>query len=181
MSNKEFTEDQALKWVESRAWDNGCRINPDKTVNNVEFACQYAKNKELWDKLFEFIATTDLSSLEPGKVVLVPGRLWINVMAYTPKRAEDTAAEVHRKYIDLQYTFEGNEKMGLVNKVTPTGDYNPEKDVQKFTPAEAVSYVPAAPDRFFLYFPSDIHQPSVAAAPEPGISHKIVGKIEYAD
>lgn len=181
MTDKVFSEAQAREWVESRQWANGWNACPDKTVNNVEFATQYARNKELWDKLFEFIATTDLTKLEPGKVVLVPGRLWINVMAYTPKSAEDTAAEVHRKYIDLQYTFEGNELMGLVNKVTPTGDYNPEKDVQKFTPAEPVSYVPAAPDRFFLYFPCDIHQPSVAATENPGVSHKIVGKIEYAE
>ena len=132
----------------ARQWDNGWTVMPDSTVNNVEFAAQYAKNKELWDKLLNFIANTDLKSLEPGKVVLVPGRLWINVMAYTPKSADETAAEVHRKYIDLQYTFEGNELMGLVNKVTPTGDYDAVKDVQKFTPAEPVSYVPAAPDRF---------------------------------
>ena len=99
---------------------------------------------------------------------------------YTPKSANETAAEVHRKYIDLQYTFEGNELMGLVNKVTPTGDYDAVKDVQKFTPAEPVSYVPAAPDRFFLYFPSDIHQPSVASCEQPGMSRKIVGKIEVA-
>lgn len=180
MEKHNLNEEVAMKWVESRQWDNGWNANPDKTVNNVEFATQYAKNKELWDMLFKYIATTDLSALEPGKVVLVPGRLWINVMAYTPKPAEETAAEVHRKFIDLQYTFEGNELMGLVNKVTPTGDYDPVKDVQKFTPAEPVSYVPAAPDRFFLYFPSDIHQPSVAAGEQPGVSRKIVGKIEVA-
>lgn len=180
MSNNNISESHAREWVESRQWANGWTVNPDSTVNNVEFATQYAKNKELWDKLMQFIATTDLSTLEPGKVVLVPGRLWINVMAYTPKSAEETPAEVHRKYIDLQYTFQGDELMGLVNKVNPTGDYNPEKDVQKFTPAEPVSYVPATPDRFFLYFPSDIHQPSVAAAANPGLSRKIVGKIEYA-
>ncbi|MCM1022269.1 MAG: YhcH/YjgK/YiaL family protein [Muribaculum sp.] len=180
MSNNVITEEFAQQWLESRQWDNGWIVNPDKTVNSVEFASQYAKNKELWDKLFEFINNTDLTKLEPGKVVLVPGRLWINVMAYTPKTAEETPAEVHRKFIDLQYTFEGNELMGLAQKVTPTGDYNPEKDVQKFTPAGPVSYVPAAADRFFLYFPSDIHQPSVAANENPGISHKIVGKIEVA-
>ncbi len=181
MNNNKMTEAQAREWVESRQWANGWTVAPDATVNNVEFATQYAKNKDLWDKLLQFIATTDLRTLEPGKVVLVPGRLWINVMAYTPKTAEETPAEVHRKYIDLQYTFEGNERMGLVKKVVPTGDYNSEKDVQKFTPAEPVSYVPAAPDRFFLYFPSDIHQPSVAAVDNPGLSRKIVGKIEYAE
>ncbi|WP_302589687.1 YhcH/YjgK/YiaL family protein [uncultured Muribaculum sp.] len=180
MEKQNLNEEEARKWVESRQWDNGWTVMPDSTVNNVEFAAQYAKNKELWDKLLNFIANTDLKSLEPGKVVLVPGRLWINVMAYTPKSADETAAEVHRKYIDLQYTFEGNELMGLVNKVTPTGDYDVVKDVQKFTPAEPVSYVPAAPDRFFLYFPSDIHQPSVASCEQPGMSRKIVGKIEVA-
>ena len=180
MNNNNISEMQAREWVESRQWANGWNVNPDATVNNVEFASQYAKNKELWDKLFQFIATTDLRTLEPGKVVLVPGRLWINVMAYTPKSAEETPAEVHRKYIDLQYTFEGDELMGLADKVNPTGDYNPEKDVQKFTPVELKGYVPATPDRFFLYFPSDIHQPSVAATDAPVQSRKIVGKIEYA-
>ena len=180
MEKQILKEEEARKWVDSRVWDNGWNAVPDETVNCAEFARQYEKNKELWDKLLGFIATTDLSSLEPGKVVLVPGRLWINVMAYNPKTAEETPAEVHRKFIDLQYTFQGNELMGLVEKVTPTGDYDEVKDVQKFTPAEPVSYVPAAPDRFFLYFPSDIHQPSVAACEQPGLSRKIVGKIEVA-
>ena len=121
-----------------------------------------------------------LKTLEAGKIVLVPDRLWINVLEYTPKSAEDTKVESHQNMIDLQYTFEGNELMGLADKVVVTEEYNPVKDVTKYRADGEVSYVPAGPDRFFLYFPSDMHQPSVQAPGEVIPSRKIVGKIEYA-
>lgn len=174
-----LTHDEAEKWVESRVWANGWTANPDKTVDCEEFAAQYALNKPLWDKLLKFIAETDLKTLQPGKIVLEEGRLWINVLEYTPKSAEDTKIEAHKNFIDLQYTFEGDELMGLAGHVTPKTEYNPVKDVTFYTTDEPISYVPAAPDRFFLYFPKDMHQPSVRAVENPTVSHKIVGKIEY--
>lgn len=171
---------EAQKWVESREWANGCTLLPDATINAEEFASQYKKNKPLWDKLFAWIATTDLNALEPGKVEFVPGELWVNVLAYTPKSAEDTKVESHENMIDLQYTYEGNELMGLAEKVIVTEPYNPVKDVTKYKADGEVSYVPAAPDRFFLYFPADMHQPSVQGPGEVKPSRKIVGKIAYA-
>ena len=98
---------EALAWVKSREWANGWNADVDESVDAVEFATQYKNNKELWDKLFSFLATTDFQSLEPGKIELVPGRLWINVLEYTPKDSDNTKIESHRKFIDLQYTFEG--------------------------------------------------------------------------
>ena len=48
MSNaKKYTPAEAQAWVESREWANGWNINTDSTVNAVEFANQYAANKEL--------------------------------------------------------------------------------------------------------------------------------------
>lgn len=175
-----MTKEQAKEWISTREWANGCTLTPDATIDAVEFAEQYKKNKELWDRLFAFIAETDLTKLEPGKIVLVPDRLWVNVLEYTPKSAEDTKIESHRNMIDLQYTYEGNELMGLAKTVITTEPYNPVKDVEKYRSDDPVSYVEASPDRFFLYFPKDMHQPSVRSCENPGVSHKIVGKIEYA-
>lgn len=174
-----ITADEARKWVESRAWANGWDAVADETIDAVEFATQYAANKELWDKLFKFLAETDPSTLQPGKIVLEDGRLWLNILEYTPKSAEDTKIESHKNFIDLQYTYEGNEIMGLAHNVIPTGDYDPVKDKINYRTDEAIDYVPADPKRFFLYFPADMHQPSVRSMENPGISHKIVGKIEY--
>ena len=161
-----ITADEARKWVESRAWANGWDAVADETIDAVEFATQYAANKELWDKLFKFLAETDPSTLQPGKIVLEDGRLWLNILEYTPKSAEDTKIEC-------------NEIMGLAHNVIPTGDYDPVKDKTNYRTDEAIDYVPADPKRFFLYFPADMHQPSVRSMENPGISHKIVGKIEY--
>lgn len=94
-----MTQEEAQKWVDSRCWANGCTLTADSTINALEFAGQYARNKELWDTLFKFIAETDLSTLEAGsKIVLVEGRLWVNVLEYTPKsvrRYQDRIAPQH--------------------------------------------------------------------------------------
>lgn len=176
---KSFSKEEAKAWVDSRVWANGWDVKADETINAVEFAEQYAANKEIWDKLFTFLKETDLDKLEAGKHVIVPGRLWINLLEYTPKSAADTKIEAHKNFIDLQYTFVGNEIMGLAGHVIPTGDYDPVKDKINFTTDEPIDYVDAAPDRFFLYFPCDMHQPSVRSKENPGESRKVVGKIEY--
>lgn len=179
-NDKKFTPEEAKAWVESREWANGWDVNADETVNAVEFATQYAANKELWDKLFAFLRDTDLSTLPAGKHNIVDGRVWVNMLEYTPKEAENTRIEAHKDFIDLQYTIEGSELMGLAKgHVTPTCDYDPVKDRIFFTTDEPVEYVPAAPDRFFLYFPSDLHQPSVKASDPAVPSRKAVGKIEF--
>lgn len=175
-----MTQAEAAKWVESREWANGWKADADKSIDALEFAEQYRHNKPLWDKLFKFLAETDPMTLEAGKkIVLEEGRLWINVLEYTPKSAEDTKIESHRNFIDLQYTYEGNELMGLAGKVTPINDYDPVKDRTNYSTDEEIVYSPASPDLFFLYFPKDMHQPSVRSVENPGISRKLVGKIEY--
>ena len=171
---------QAKQWIAGRQWANGCKLVADESIDAVEFATQYQRNRELWDKLFAFLATVDLAALEPGKIELVPGRLWINVLEYTPKDAANTKIESHRNFIDLQYTYEGNELMGVASAVTPINDYDPVKDRTNYATTEPIVYSRADPGRFFLYFPKDMHQPSVKAEGPATLSRKLVGKIEYA-
>ena len=178
-TEKNLTPAEAEKWVESREWSNGWNVNADKSINALEFATQYKLNKPLWDKMFQFLATVDLSKLEPGKIVLEEGRLWFNVLEYTPKSAEETKIESHKNFIDLQYTYEGNELMGIAGNVTPINDYDPVKDRTNYSTDEEIAYSPATADIFFLYFPCDMHQPSVRSVENPGVSRKLVGKIEY--
>lgn len=167
--------------LENLCRETGWNVTPDPTINFAEFAAQYQRNPQLWTRLFQHLAHTDLNTLAKGKIDLIPGHLWINVLEYTPKSPADTPVESHREMIDLQYTFVGNELMGLAQTATTTIPYNPEKDVEKYTASGPVSYVPATPDRFFLYFPSDLHQPSVIPPGQPATpSRKIVGKIRYS-
>lgn len=179
-TKKSFSQAEALAWMDSREWANGIELVADPTINAVEFAEQYAANKELWDALFAFIRDTDLNELKAGKYPIIDGRVWVNILEYTPKDAAGTKIESHKNFIDLQYTFEGKELMGLAGNVTPTGEYDPVKDKTNYTTDEEIFYVPADAGRFFLYFPCDMHQPSVAASDPAVPSRKVVGKIEYA-
>lgn len=171
----------APEWVASREWSNGWNVNPDASINASEFKTQYKANKPLWDALFSFLRDTDLNTIAAGKHDIIPGKVWVNILEYTPKDAANTKIESHENFIDLQYTFVGNELMGVAKgKVIPTGPYDPVKDKTNYTTEEEIEYSPAPADRFFLYFPSDMHQPSVAASENPGPSRKVVGKIAYA-
>ncbi len=177
--NKSISPDEARKWVETREWANGWNVNADASVDAVEFYNQYHANRELWDALFAFLRDADTKTLEAGKHNIIDGKVWVNVLEYTPKDAEHTKIESHRNFIDLQWTFEGEELMGLAGNVTPTGEYDPVKDKTNYTTDEEIAYSPAPADRFFLYFPKDMHQPSVAASEPAKPSRKVVGKIEY--
>ena len=178
---KTFTPAEAKAWVESREWANGFEVKADESINAVEFAQQYAANKELWDALFAFLRDADLKTIAAGKHDIIPGRVWVNILEYTPKDAAATKIESHENFIDLQWTFEGDEVMGVATgKVTPTGPYDPVKDRTNYTTEEEIVYSPAPADRFFLYFPCDMHQPSVSAKQPATPSRKAVGKIEYA-
>lgn len=177
---KKYTKEEAKAWMDSRVWANGLELKADETIDAVEFAEQYAANRELWDALFSWIKNTDLTKVEAGKHEIIPGRVWVNILEYTPKSAADTKIESHQNFIDLQYTFVGDELMGLASHVVPTGPYDPVKDKTNYTTDEEISYVPAPNDTFFLYFPKDMHQPSVRAHANAGMSRKVVGKIEYA-
>lgn len=78
-----------------------------------------------------------------------------------------------------EWANEGNEIMGLASDVTPIGDYDPVKDRTNYVTDKPIAYSKADPGRFFLYFPKDMHQPSVKGEGEAVPSRKIVGKIEY--
>ncbi|MEL5892638.1 YhcH/YjgK/YiaL family protein [Bacteroides sp. GD17] len=175
-----WTAGNAKKWIKSNVWANGWTVSPHKSVNAIEFASQYQKNKDVWDAAFRFLADHDLEELAVGNHVIIEGKCWATVSEYIPKEVEKGNIESHRRFVDLQYTFRGNEKMGLARDVEVRQEYNPQKDVAFYT-SSRIRYYSADVDSFFLFFPSDIHQPSVRGKGEPVESRKIVIKIEYID
>lgn len=170
----------AQKWVKSKVWSNGWNIAADKSVNAVEFANQYAKNKELWDDMFRFLAENDLNTLPLGNHIISKDRCWATVSEYTPKSIEKGNIESHKKFIDLQYVLRGNEKMGIAKRAHVKKEYNPNRDVAFWT-SDHITYFPATNTSFFLFFPGDIHQPSVQTDGDTLQSRKIVIKIEYVN
>lgn len=177
----DWTPKQARWFVKSRIWTQGISLLPHRSTDEVAFASQYAKNKALWDKAFLFLKEQDLATLSPGTYPIEEGRCWATVSEYIPEEAEEAKLESHKHFIDLQYTIRGREKMGITRKgVEIATPYNEKRDVAFYHLPDKLRYYPTSPEYFFLFFPTDLHQPSVRRG-SPIQSRKIVIKIEYKE
>jgi YhcH/YjgK/YiaL family protein len=173
-----WSSSEVDKWFEKHEWLNGWNITPDASINRKEFVVYYFKNKERWDKAFAFLRDSDLTKLAVKRYDIEGDNLYASVSEALTKNEEDAKFEAHRKYADIQHVINGSEQMS----VTPLADkkeelvpYDPAKDVEFMKVNKAVSYE-ATPDKFFIFFPGDIHRPSVKIG-ENKIVRKVVVKV----
>jgi YhcH/YjgK/YiaL family protein len=173
-----WSSSEVDSWFAKHEWLNGWTVTPDGSINKKEFAVYYFKNRERWDKAFAFLKDNDLSKLEVKRYDIDGDNLYASVGESMTKNEEDAKFEAHRKYIDIQHVINGSEQMS----VTPLSDkkevlvpYDPAKDVE-FLTVNRTSGFEATPDKFFIFFPSDIHRPSVKIG-ENKIVRKVVVKV----
>ena len=65
-----------------------------------------------------------------------------------------------------------------LDKVTPVQDHDAVKDIRFFAAEAEAEYVTATPETFFVFFPSDIHRPSMVSKMDVNVK-KIVVKVLY--
>ena len=149
-----------------------------KTTDYQEFASQYHKNKKVWDKTFQWLATHDLVNMPAGRYEVDGEHCYINVQDATTQDVSKRKIEAHRHGIDLQYVVKGTERFGITSAeyAEPITEYKPDVTFYK---AKKIKYVDSTPDTFFMFFPKNFHQALVKAGKEPEEIRVIVAKIEY--
>ena len=172
-----WTEDEVNSWYEKKEWLGGWNVQPDASVNKRNFAIYYHKNPRHWQQAFQFLRTANLKELPLGKQELEGEHLFINVQEYYGKQKPDALYESHKKYVDIQYVIEGEEIMGLttLDKVAVKEPYSEEKDIA-FYDFEGGRFLKATPENFFLFFPEDVHRPSITTG-DSILIKKIVVKV----
>lgn len=109
-----------------------------------------------------YIAGTDFSALPAGRREIDGEAMYAMVLDYLPEPRERRRAEVHRKYIDIQYIVSGEECMGhaiLRDGLTPCEDLLADKDALLFDAVEGESMLRMTPGMYAVFFPWDIHRP----------------------
>jgi YhcH/YjgK/YiaL family protein len=170
-----WSDEQLNKWFSDGSWLGGWQVKPHPSINKRSLAIQYFKNKDRWDKAFAFLKNTDLNSLPKGKVELDGQNLFYTVDSYITKNPEDTRYESHKEYIDIQYVYEGAELMGITtaDQAVVTEPYKP--DIM-FYSSDKGEYAKATPAEFLIFFPEDVHRPTVKAG-DNAVVKKIVIKV----
>lgn len=161
-TNEVWTEKEAAKWFKKGEWLNGLTIKPHKSVDKLELAKQYHKNKERWDRAFAYLKNTDLIDLKPGTYPIDGENVFAIVAEANKKDFAQTKWESHRNYQDIQFVIKGKEKIG----VTPMSDlaimtpYETARDVT-FYSGDGGNFYTADPKTFFIFFPQDGHRPDI--------------------
>jgi YhcH/YjgK/YiaL family protein len=179
-SGKTYSKQEAKKWFKEKAWLQGVPLTPHSSVNQQEFARQYALNRPYWDKAFAFLRSHDLPALAKGKYPIDGDNVYASVTVDSSKNFEKTNWESHRKYIDVQCIITGDEKMGVypVEKATVIKPYDEKKDVANYS-ADGKYYIGKA-GTFFVFFPGDAHRPNITPGGNKPVK-KLVIKVKVAD
>lgn len=132
-------------------------------IDSLKNCAKYASLNPFFAKAFYFIATNDLSKLEPGKYEIYGDNVYASIVEGTLKTKEAARLEAHDKYIDIQICIKGRETFGWLKRedcVKPEGEYNAEKDIVFFADEESL-YFTLTGGEFAIFFPEDGHTPMI--------------------
>ena len=130
-------------------------------LDTLANAARYAQMHAGFARAFEFLATTDVAALAPGRHEIDGDRLYVSIDDKDGRGEEGARLEAHRRYIDIQYTIDGDELIGwmpLARCQAPDGPFDEKKDVVLFAD-RPTTWVAVPPGSFTIFFPHDAHAP----------------------
>jgi YhcH/YjgK/YiaL family protein len=130
----------------------------------------------------EHLRQTDFSALPVGNYDLQGKDIYVQVFDTTTKPFAETRAEVHRQYIDVQYSCDGKETMGFAADTGNNAlaeDCLEQRDVLFYSGMENESTLTMVPGGFAAFFPNDVHRPGCAVG-EPTSIRKVVVKVRVS-
>lgn len=127
---------------------------------NIKDVYKYNFYDEKFRIAFEFLKTEDLSSLEPGEILLADG-VKVSVQFYDTQDASQLKWESHERYFDIQYVIDGEE---IVQTASRSGfeiseKYNPERDITFYKDGPLGSSVLLHGGDYVILAPEDVHKP----------------------
>ena len=120
------------------------------------------QNNPYFGRALEIITKTDFSKLNDWTFSIESDDFFYILLTYkTKNNIDETRAESHKKYIDLQYVIYGEELLGyssLSNPELSNIDYNAEKDISFYNSVSNESFLILKKDMFAVLFPNEIHR-----------------------
>jgi YhcH/YjgK/YiaL family protein len=129
------------------------------------------------ERAFDYLATTDFTSLEDGRHRISADEIYAIVNSYDTEPAGERRFEAHRKYLDVQYILSGREFIywSPAGELRAETSYSEDEDIM-FLCGEAQGRLLLTPGAFALFYPEDAHKPNCAVhRPEP--VRKVVIKV----
>ena len=117
----------------------------------------------LFERVFDYLNSTDISTLEEGRHDIMGDSLYVNVANAKLRRAEEAPLEAHNRYIDIQVVISGEELFGWSERkhcATPRSEFDTERDIIFFDDAPQTIYG-VRQGQFTILYPEDAHAPLI--------------------
>ena len=131
-------------------------------------------------KAIKYLKENDFINMKPGVYEIDGKNIYAQVVEKTTKERIYAKPEVHREYIDVQFSVEGKEIIGFArdsskNKVSE--DLLKEEDVLFYENVQGESDLVMNPGNFAVFFPNDVHRPWCAIDDKPCTIKKVNVKV----
>jgi biofilm protein TabA len=136
-------------------------------LDRLDRAARYAAMHPGFAAGFEFLRTADWATLGSGRHVLDGDRLAVIIDRATGRGRAQSPLESHRRYIDIQYVFEGTEWIGWLPTERcqqTTVPFDPAKDIAFYGDRPA-TWLEIPRGYFAIFYPEDAHAPQAGDAP----------------
>ena len=99
--------------------------------------------------------------------------------AYETKARADGFFESHRKYIDVQVVVEGEEAIEVIDasRIVAKAAYDADRDFLAYGDSAEASRLQVHAGEAAVFFPVDVHMPSLRPGPVPAVVRKTVVKV----
>lgn len=146
-------------------------------IDNLKNASLYVETNTRFKKAFEFLRSSNFEELAPGRYEIEGSDIYAMVQQYKTRPLEEGAWEAHRKYIDIQFVYEGTELMGYRNieGMQITKEYDESADYLLLD-GEG-SFFRVTSGFFAVFFPEDVHMPAITDE-APSNMKKVVVKVK---
>lgn len=124
----------------------------------------------------EYIQKTNFSLLENGNYDVVKNEVFAIVNSYDTILESEEKLEAHRKYIDVQFVYEGSEILGYLSKTNQKiyKKYDEVEDYELYD--ENKNFIEFNKGMFAILFPDDLHAPGIYLSESSKVT-KIVLKV----
>ena len=125
-----------------------------------------------------YLKETDFSKMEAGAYEIEGRDMYAQVIDTTTCALADGRPESHKDYLDVQFLFTGEEKLGFTPYLDSyeVAEYIKERDLIFYKEVKNEGFVHSTPGCFCVFFPEDVHRPGLAVN-EPMAIRKVVVKI----
>lgn len=113
-------------------------------------------------KAINYLKNNDFLKIKAGTYEIDGQDIFAQVVDKETKEKYDAKPEVHRKYIDVQFSVEGKEIIGFARETgnnLVSEDLLEENDVLFYQNAENEMDLIMKPGNFAIFFPNDVHRP----------------------